>query len=280
MVDKKKVKTEPQSWNDKLRGWRQEHADAYARTLLMPPTPVRFPEILPRPGVVQLMGDRGGGKSGTAHAVAHDCHTRLAMPRVLHIPHATKPMLAKVKKLVPEDMMVTNDKKDWPAGAVIIFDEAAQGAHARRAASGDSVELDNTVSISRQRGQLVIFIAHHSRKLDLNIITDCSQVWWKNPSYAHMLFERDQISDFTMKAFDYFSALRHNKPMRDLSPQQTELVKSSTLVLDMGNFHFSCFRNKLPPYWTEELSNLFSDIHPESKRRRASRSPRDEGFEE
>lgn len=257
----KQPKAPADTWNEKLKERRQEHADSYARAMLVPPTPTTFNNILPNPGVILLMGERRMGKSGTAHAVAQDAHDRLHMPRVLHLPsHIKKTVTEKIRKLLPPDFIITTKVSEWPTGAVIIFDEAAQGAHARRTSSGDSVELDNIVGISGQRKQIVVFISHHSRKLDINLVTEVNQIWFKCPSYAHTIFERDEVSDFTMRAWDYFDGLRRHKAWRELAPEQQVLIKSSTLALDMDQFHFYCFRNRLPDYWTQELSCLFDEI--------------------
>ena len=68
--------------------------------------------------------------------------------------------------------------------------------------------LDDLIGVSGQRKQMLLFISHHSRKLDKNAITDADRILWKEPTYAHVLFERDELHDFTLKAFDFFQGLK------------------------------------------------------------------------
>jgi len=155
-------------------------------------------------------------------------------------------------------MKVTIKKEEWDKNAVVIYDEAAQTAHARRTQSGAAVELDNLIGISGQRNQLLIFVCHHSKKLDPNVVREVNRIIWKQPTYAYQLFERDELSDFTMKAFDYFAELRKGKRWNDTTKR---LMKKTNLVLDFDDFKFLTFENTLPRHWTEGLSNLFEDIN-------------------
>ncbi|GAH95102.1 unnamed protein product, partial [marine sediment metagenome] len=116
----------------------------------------------------------------------------------------------------------------------------------RRSQSGDAVELDDLLAISGQRQQLILFISHHSRKLDLNICTAVHRIIWKRPTYAHRLWEREEMSDFTTKAFDFFKGIKG-----------VLIQKKTSLVLDLDNFRFLQTTNNLPPWWSDEISCLF-----------------------
>ncbi len=192
----------------KLKEWRILHEEDYAKAITSPPARTTIAKVLPMPGLTLLMGHRGKGKSADAHAIAYDFHKRLGVPAVIHLPHAPDKVRAKVKRLLPAWMSIVTSQDKWPKNCVVIFDEASQSAHARRTQSGDAVDLDNLIGVSRQRNQLIIFISHHSRKLDVNVVHEVDQIHWKMPSYAHQLFERDELADFTMKAFDFFRGLR------------------------------------------------------------------------
>lgn len=244
----------PKAWADKLKKWRKDKADQYARTILVPPTKTTLYRTMPFPGVVVLMGERRYGKSGLAHEVANQFHNRRHVDAVLHLPGVPETTRKKVQKMLPGWFKVVTRRSQWPENCVVVYDEAAQSAHARRSQSGQAVELDDLVGLSGQRRQLIIFIAHHSRKLDLNVITEVNRIVWKKPSYAHQLWERSEISDFSMRAFDFFQGIKG-----------TVTQKRTTLVLDMDNFTFLRFTNSLPPWWTENLSRLFRDIELRSK---------------
>jgi hypothetical protein len=206
-------------------------------------------KAIPFPSVAIIMGDKGSGKSGVAHARAEMEHKKTGRLAVLHLPTASKNVQKDIRKLIPPWMTITTRRQEWPNDCTVLYDEASQSAHARRSQTGEALELDNLIGISRQRNQLILFISHHSRKLDKNAVTDSGLVLWKRPTYAHVLFEREELHDFVMKAFDFFQAIKNEK-------QQ----KRTTLCMDFRTFHFTTFTNDLATYWSHELSCLFERI--------------------
>jgi len=238
------------SWTEKLKRYRKEKAEEYAKIVLQAPPKVTLYRALPFPGLILVMGDRRMGKTAVAHEIAHQVNERRGLPTVINMPRAVPENIRlKIGRLLPKWMKVVSSRNDWPKRSVVIYDEAAQTAHARRTQSGDAVELDDLISISGQREQLIIFIAHHSRKLDLNVITEVNRIIWKKPTYAHQLFERDEVSDFSMRAYDFFAGIKG-----------TDARKKAALVLDFDDFSFCQTKNKLPPWWCEDLSRLFQDV--------------------
>jgi hypothetical protein len=238
------------SWTEKLKRYRKEKAEEYARIVLQQPPKVNLYGVLPFPGLILVMGDRRMGKTGIAHEISNQMHSRRDLPAVIHMPRAVPDNVRrKIGRLLPGWMRVVTSRQDWPKNSIVIYDEAAQTAHARRTQSGDAVELDDLIGISGQRNQLIIFIAHHSRKLDLNVITEVNRIIWKKPTYAHQLFERDEVSDFSMRAYDFFAGIKGEVAR-----------KKAALVLDFDNFSFRQTKNALPPWWCEDLSRLFQDV--------------------
>jgi len=249
------------SYLEKLKTYRREKEEQYARTIMEPPEPSTMLKCMPYPGVVLIMGSRRFGKTGTAHEIGEQQHKSRHAPVMLHLPpSAPTQVRTRIQKIVPSWMKVTNRREEWERGSVVIYDEAAQTAHARRTQSGDAVELDNLIGCSGQREQLLIFICHHSRKLDPNVVREVNRIIWKRPTYAYQLFERDELMDFTMKAYDYFNVVRKGKSLSQLSKREIIGVKRANLVLDLDDFRFLTFENKLPSYWTDELSSLFENI--------------------
>jgi hypothetical protein len=248
------------SWQDKLKQWRKHHEDKYARVLLDAPVETTMLKFVPYPGVILLMGERGMGKSVEAHSIAETMHRTQKAPAVLHLPNIPEKTRKRLQALLPTWMKIVDKREAWPKGGVIISDEAAQSAHARRTQSSGAIELDNLIAISRQRKQTILFVAHHSRKIDVGIVHEVDQIHWKQPTYAHQLFEREEIADFSMRAFDFFQALRGGRSWKECPERLKRLVKSTTIALDMSDFRFVTFRNKPPAYWNEELSCLFQDL--------------------
>ena len=236
-------------WCEKLKKWRKSKNEEYSKAILSPPETTTLYSVLPHPGVVLVMGGRRNGKTGLAHEAARQFHSRRNIPAVVHLPHAPEVVRKRLQKLLPPWMKIVSRVSEWPKNAIVIYDEAAQSAHARRTQSGDAVQLDNLIGISGQRQQLIIFISHHSRKLDLNVVHEVDRILWKEPTYAHQMFERDELSDFTMRAYDFFHGIKGEKAK-----------KKATLVVDFHNLRFLKCNNGLPSWWSDDLSRLFQDV--------------------
>lgn len=249
--------TQKTSFSEKLKQYRHDQAENYAKAILSPPkrvnniyTAMRFP------GVAIIMGDIRAGKTGLAHEIARQFHVHRSAPAAFHLPTISDAGRAKVQHRLPKWMKVTNKRSQWPENAVVIYDEAAQTAHARRGQSGDALELDDLLAIAGQREQLVIFISHHSRKLDVNACTAVHRIIWKRPTYAHKLWEREEMADFSMKAYDFFDGIRGEIAR-----------KKASLILNMDEFGFMCCNNQLPPWWDDNISKVFREIQEKSQAR-------------
>ena len=237
------------SWTEKLKRYRKEKAEEYAKIVLSPPTKTTLYKVLPHPGVVLIMGDRRMGKTGLAHEVAYQFHNRRNLPAVVHMPAVPENIRRRIQRLLPNWMKIVTRRSEWPKDSIVIYDEAAQSAHARRSQTGDAVELDDLIGVSGQRNQLIFFISHHSRKLDLNVVHEVNRIIWKKPTYAHQLFERNEVSDFSMRAYDFFQGIKGEVARKRVS-----------LILDFDNFGFYQCTNSLPPWWTDQLSRLFQEV--------------------
>lgn len=234
---------------NKLKKYRQQKADEYAKVILSPPRKASLYSIIPYPGVVMVMGDIRTGKTAVAHEIASEMHSRRNLPAILHMPRMDEKQRKSLQRIIPRWMKVTTKRSQWKDKAVVIYDEAAQSAHARRSQSGDAMELDDLLAIAGQREQLIVFISHYSRKLDLNVCTAVHRIIWKRPTYAHQLWERDEMADFTTKAYDFFKGIKGKVAQQ-----------KACLVLDMENFAFLQCNNKLPPWWTDRLSRIFKEM--------------------
>lgn len=241
-------------WSTRLKKWRRDKQEEYAKAILSPPVSTTLYSVMPYPGIALVMGARREGKTGVAHEIAHQYHSRRKLPAVLHLPFAPDNVRKRIQKLIPPWMKVVTHLSEWPKNCVVICDEAAQSGHARRTQSGQAVQLDNLVGVSGQRNQMIIFVSHHSRKLDLNIVHEVDLILWKRPTYAHQMFEREELSDFTMRAYDFFQSIKGLKAR-----------KQATLAMDFHQLRFLKFNNKLPPWWSDELSRLFQNIQAGGK---------------
>ena len=241
--------TPKQTWAERQRKWQRAQEEAIAKAMMSPPVLSSLLKVVPFPGVVIIMGARGEGKSGLAYAIAEQMHKRRKLPAVVYVPINLAQLVSKVGKLTPKWVTVLTRLENLPKKCIVIVDEASQAAHARRTQSNQSLALDRLVGIARQKQQLLIFITHHSRKLDPNLIHDADLILWKKPTYAHSLFERSEISTFTFKALEFFSGIKGKLT-----------VKKTCLGMDFHHLRFYTFKNQLPLWWSEELSHVFEDV--------------------
>ena len=232
-----------ESWATKFKKWERDQKETFAKALMSPPEPTTILKAIPYPGVIILMGSRGSGKTGLAHEIMSQFHSKKKLQGCLLL---TGVLTRSQKKFLPAWVSTVSAVSQLPRKAVVLIDEAAQLAHARRSQSAMAVNLDNLISISRHRMQLIIFIAHHSRKLDINLIHDSDRLLWKQPTEAHVMFERDELQMFTRKAMEFFSQIKGEKQR-----------KRATYVMDLHHLRFGQMTNKLPSYWREEISNGF-----------------------
>jgi len=246
--------TPRQTWSQKLKKHREQKSTEYAQAILATPKKVKLYSVIPYPGVVMIMGDIRTGKTGLAHEIAAEMHRKRKLPAILHIPRLSEQQRKCLERITLFWMKVTTKRGQWKDRSVVIYDEAAQSAHARRSQSGDAMELDDMLAIAGQREQLVLFISHYSRKLDLNVCTAVHRIIWKRPTYAHQLWERDEMADFTGKAYDFFRSIKGSMAQ-----------KRACLVLDMENFGFMQCSNKLPEWWSDKLSRIFKEIQIQGK---------------
>jgi len=232
--------TPKQSWSQKLKQWQKGQDEATARVLMSPPKKITIFRAIPFPGVIVILGARGSGKSGLAYDIMDRFHNVKHLGGATLMPQA----VSKTKrKLLPSWVKIVNSIQQLPQKSVCIIDEAAQLAHARRTQSTLAVNLDNLISISRHRQQLILVLVHHTRKLDLNIVHDSDRIIWKQPTEAHALFERDEMQLFTRKALEFFAGLRTQKQRW-----------SYCYCMNFHHLNFTYFRNSLPPWWSEKLS--------------------------
>ena len=241
------------NWTERLKRHRKDKAEDYAKKILSEPVKVNLYSAMRFPGVAIIMGDIRSGKTALAHQVAYEFHRHRALPAVLHLPTIDEAKKKLIQKLVPDWITVATKRNQWPQHSVVIYDEAALSAHARRSQSGDALELDDLLSIAGQREQLILFISHFSRKLDLNVCTGVHRIIWKRPTFAHQIWEREEMADFTGRAYDFFTAIRGEIAQ-----------KKATLILNMDNFGFTQCNNRLPSWWSDELSRIFRDMNGKS----------------
>ncbi len=206
--------------------------------LSAPPVKLQLFKALPKIGVAVVLGCRGEGKTALALRIMESYHKRYGMGGdFLYFPRS-------LARALPKWVKRSNSKEKMSFNSVCIVDEAAQEAHSRRSQSAENIEMEELVGLSRQRKQLILYLTHHSRKLDLNLIIDSDVLLYKRPSEAHYLFERSEVQPITRKVLDEFNA---KVPPRAKS-------QPWTFVINLHHLQLGWMQNPLPSFWADRLS--------------------------
>ena len=207
-----------------------------------PKTIRSWDEVLLPSGLILLFGHRGEGKTGTAYALA-------ALARERKRPVAAYGLSPAAKKLLPGWVHKVDDIHDVAAlkPHVIIADEAAFTVNARRAMSQQNVDWNKLVAITRHKGHLLVFIAQHTRQLDVGLVSDADLVVFKKPSLLHLRFSRPELKAELEAAYERFSKVRGEH-------------RAYSYVVSFHNGATGWLKSDLPRFWSDRLSRAFAAV--------------------
>jgi len=148
--------------------------------------------------------------------------------------------------------LVFEDKDDFnlPEDAAIFIEEAALIFYARAHGKDINKVVSAILGATGQKGQIVIFATHHTRKLDVSVVMDMDIWALKRPTKWHIRFERRELRKIVAEAYEHFSKVTRFSD------------ESYELAIVYGNDHEGIpVTNTLPLFWTPELSNVFRDVN-------------------
>lgn len=228
---------------------KQEHKDAIrsAIELIQKNRSIDGGEIkswkqaIPDKGVVLIFGHRGKGKSACGWMIA-DMKRQQRGGRKVYVLGMPK----NKRRYAPKWAKHCDNINKLPKGVIVIVDEAALRFPARRSQSSSNMALTGLNALSRQRDQLIIFIAHNARLLEIEAVMDCDVIIYRKPSAAHLKFERRETADWSINA------------------RQAIMMQKNPLhwayVVDLEDGRSGLLRCKLPPFWNEDLSKAWADL--------------------
>ena len=138
------------SATDLFRDWEARRKEKMAERLMSTPAKKSLLGAMRFPGVALIMGDHGSGKSVLAHYIMEEYHKR-GKVGAMYLPSTLVYLRKPLKRMLPKWVTICTDLDAIPHNSVCVYDEAAQGAHARRTQTNDAIDLDSMVGISRQR---------------------------------------------------------------------------------------------------------------------------------
>jgi len=184
----------------------------------MPKTVLTWKSI-PTNGLVIIEGQRGQGKTALAWYIA------------------------EVKRLEKRGKRVISNAKP----SIVIIDEAAFAANARRAMQESNLEWLQLISICRHKDHLLIFVSQHNRQLDVQILADADLVIMKKPSLLHLRFTRPEFKPEIQQAYEEFQTIKGDS-------------RKFAYVVDYHNGNAKMLRCQLPKFWSDKISKAYSQM--------------------
>ena len=203
-------------------------------------------ETLENSEVVLITGRRGAGKTALGTLLLENSPKKEAY--FVGLASEYWQLLPEMITPLPLDMQ---GLENLPSEAAILIDEAMLWFYSRNSLKGMNKLISILVTEARHKGQLLIFISHSLRKLDVGIAIDADAIIFKEPSLLHSKFERKEILELVRQAKRAFD---------EIPPP--ERVKHAYLV---SQDYEGMLEVELPSFWTEELSHAVAPVIENNK---------------
>lgn len=200
----------------------------------------RKKNIIQHPSIILIIGRRRYGKSALGFNILEKFHNERKLPTyVVNLPK-------EKHHLLPDWIIPESDVEKLPDNCIALIDESALSYYAHHWMKKETVVMDRMISISGQKNQTFIFITHTMRKFAITLLLDIDILLCKKPSLLHSKLERSEVRKLVDKVAKEFNKLPPDE------------VKKNTYVIsdDFEGF----IRNKLPSFWSEELSKSYAGI--------------------
>lgn len=202
-------------------------------------------EVLHGCNVCVIFGQRGEGKSVLAWKLAEDAHMKGYETIAYLAPKKSRQLLPQWVKHVDELKSLAKCTKTY-----VIVDEAALKAAARKHQSPENRLWGMLVAISRQNDHVLIFIAQHTRQVDINIVGDADIIIFKRPSLLHVRFSRPELRQDVLEA-------------RKAILTKGKHSQKWSVVMDLNEGRQGVLSNGLPSFWSDALSKSFQQSNIE-----------------
>jgi len=206
--------------------------------------PKRFREqLLAESSIITVVGGRRQGKSAMSFRIMEDIYSATSRNcYVLGWPHNKLHILPSWIEPIEE----LEHAKD---GGVVLVDETAIVANARRSQSGGNVKATKLMAIAGHRDLTLIWITQNSALSDINSIRLADVVLIKNPSLMQRDLERKELKNMYDECTEFFKLKNETKG-------ETEVKK----YCYVKSQHFIGFiKTTLPSFWNEDISKSYSE---------------------
>lgn len=181
-----------------------------------------------------VLGARGSGKSVVGMRIIENVHLK-----------TNKKIYAMGFKAeaLPEWITIAEDLNKIENNSFFIIDEGGITFSSRNSMSEMNKLVSNILLISRHKDISVIFITQNSSNLEINTIRQADYLILKPHSLLQLDFERQRIRDI----------------YKEVEPDFKKLSKIKGIAYIYSSEYRGFVSNKLPSFWTENLSKSFSN---------------------
>lgn len=208
------------------------------------PKPIRSWSILPKEGIILVTGDIDEGKSATVWWLAEQHHKAGGRVAAYGIPKQARRALPR---WVNTRVASVKDVARLRHPHLVVVDEAAINANARRAMSEDNVDWTKLAAIVRHKGHTLYHIAQHNRQPDPALVTAARVGIMKRPSILHLRFSRPELLPELKEAYDLFSRMRGN-------------TRKKAFLVSYRNGATGLLTTHMPSFWSDKLSRAFAAV--------------------
>lgn len=189
---------------------------------------------LNHPAIIIITGNRGSGKSATAHTILETYHEKGIQTYYI------APKTIQQKHLCPD--WIKYSERRLHDNAVTLIDDAQLIIHAKE--YWKSVDLHKIITLTRHGDRSVIFTTQQTRSITKDVFAEVDTIIVKEPSLVAQYTERD-----IMKAICKDATTEYKKLGDDTDHRQY-----SYIVSNKPPYMGMCGPTELPSYWSEELS--------------------------
>lgn len=195
--------------------------------------------------IVLIVGGRGSGKTGDAAWIMEELHNKKLHRNIFFVKQGMRP------RDLPEWASCVSDIDEVPNNTIAIVDESAIRYNSRNSWSDDNKDFVKRLVILRHKGVSVILLTQHKKMLEIGARRLADLIIYKRGA--------DLKGNEEERADDDKILIRSR-----LLPRHED----ETLVeITMTNEFFK-FTHRLPEWFTDEFSKLFSSFNPEEQTNR------------
>lgn len=224
--------------------------------------------LIPRVGIVLILGGEGSGKSNLAYGILESLN---GSGRKLYV-HG----LPLEKQIYLPNWIGASSGIDFPEDSIVLADEAYLQFYSRESMSNPNKYMDTFSGLVRQKDILAIYVTQFARKLEIGLVSAPRVLLIKQPSLLQMRLDRSALRSILVDATEAFKRIEDSPappgavlPLRNIKKRISELGADTevsprclitTYVLSTRFEGMIDPSNYSPSFWSEDLSKAWKGV--------------------